>query len=158
MTMPLVKKRTRNGDLLPSLRNDLSEFFDIDRIFNEPIWEAPMLGSGRYSRVPATNIRETNDEYIVEVAAPGMQKSDFHVDLDNGLLEIKVEKEEESEEKKAAYSRREYNYNAFCRSFNLPETVKDDAIKAEYVDGILKVHLPKVAEAKRKPAKAIPVK
>lgn len=154
--MALVKKRG-NGRALPSLRNNLSELFDMDRFFNEPFFESSLLNSSRFSRVPATNIQETDNEYMVEIAAPGMKKKDFHVNVENNTLEIKVEREDESEEKKARYTRREYDYTAFFRSFDLPDSIDSEKIKAEYQDGILKVRLPKVATAKRKPAKEIAI-
>lgn len=155
--MTLVKKRSTRS-ALPTLRTNLSEIFDTD-LFNDPFFESSLfnLNRARYSRIPATNIRETNKEFIIELAAPGMNKKDFVVDIDNGLLEIKVEKEEESEEKREKYKRKEYDYSAFYRSFNLPDSVKSDKIMAEYKDGILQVHLPKVMEAMKKPVKEIAV-
>jgi HSP20 family protein len=147
--------RRRNGGLIPSFRSSLSELFDSDLLMNPPIFETPYYN--RFSKIPGANIRETDNEFIVEVAAPGMKKKAFKVDIDNNMLEIKVEKEEEKKEDKESYTRREYDYTAFYRSFNLPDTVQSEKIKAEYEDGILKVHLPKVAEAKRKPAKEIAI-
>lgn len=153
--MTLIKRKA-NGDFFPSLSNDLMEMFDIDRFITDPM-QFPMWNKATFNRMPGTNIRETKDEYIVEVAAPGLKKKDFHVDIDNGLLEIKVEKEDEFEEKKLEFRRREYNYNAFYRAFTLPETVNAEKIKAEYLDGILKVHLPLVPQAKKKATKEIAV-
>lgn len=144
--MTLIKRR--GFDLLPEMRSSWPDLFNIDRFFSEP---SPFV------RVPATNIRETDDEFIVELAAPGMTKGDFHVGIENNILEIKSEKEEESKEEKEQYTRREYDYTSFYRSFDLPQTVETDQIKAEYEDGILRIHLPKVAEAKKRPAKAIEV-
>lgn len=131
------------------MRSDLLDLFDIDQFFTQPLWESPLDGR-QFSRVPAANIRETNDEYFVELAAPGLDKKDFHVDVDNGVLEIKVEKEEERERERKHYTRREYSYSAFYRSFTLPESVNADQIEAEYEHGILKVRLPKLAEMKKK--------
>ena len=148
---------TRRGGLLPTLKSDFSELFDFDRFFDQPIMNFPFTEAARFSRIPATNIVETDSEFTVELAAPGMKKKDFHVDIDNGMLEIKVEKEEETKKEEAKFTRREYNYNAFYRAFNLPETVDGDKIKAEYEEGILKVHLPKTPEAKKKPIKEIAV-
>ena len=153
--MSLLTKRSRNGGVLPSLRNDLSDIFDVDRFFSRPFFESPILDGNRFSRMPATNIRESDDEYCVELAAPGMKKKDFQIELDNGVLEIQVEKEEQKEEDLREYTRREYDYSAFYRSFNLPDTVNAEKIKAEYEDGVLQIHLPKVPEARRKPVKEI---
>ena len=149
--------RRRNGDLIPSLRGSISDLFDADRFFEEPFFRFPFTNGRRFLKVPATNIRDTDEEFIVELAAPGMKKSDFQVDIDNNVLEIKVDKEDFREEKEKEYSRKEYDYTSFCRSFELPESVNADKIKAEYQEGILKVHLPKVPEAKRKPVKEIKI-
>jgi len=154
--MTLIKKR-ENGGLIPSLRNNLNELFDMDRFLEEPFFETPFWNSRRFNRIPAANIKETKKEFLVEVAAPGMTKKDFHIDIENKVLEIKVEKEMEKEEKDVDFTRKEYDYTAFYRAFDLPENVLEDKIKAEYVDGILKVHLPKSMETKKKKAKEIAV-
>jgi len=151
--MALIKRRE---GFLPSLRSDLQEFFDVDKFFNEPFSDFPFWDGRRFAKVPATNIHENKDEFVVEVAAPGLTKKDFHLDIDNNMLEIKVEKEKETKEEKKEYTRKEYDYSGFVRSFTLPETVKTDKIRAEYENGILMVHLPKVAVAK-KTVKEIPV-
>jgi HSP20 family protein len=156
--MTTLIKRRENGNGFPALRSNLSDFFDLDNFFDELSLPRPLLSDGmRFNRLPATNIRETEKEFIVEMAVPGLKKEDFVVDVDNGSLEIRVEKEEKSEDKKEKFTRREYNYSAFYRSFNLPETVIAEKIKAEYKDGILKVQIPKAVEEKRKPAKKISV-
>jgi HSP20 family protein len=154
----LAKRKRSNGEMIPSLRNDLSEMFDFDNLFDNPLFENSLLTRRKLSRVPATNIMESDEEYVVQLAAPGLNKKDFHINLDNETLEIKVENEEEKEDEDLDFTRREYDYRMFYRSFNLPETVNPEKINAEYENGILKVHLPKVANAKRKPPKAITVK
>lgn len=154
--MTLIKKKG-NGGLIPSLRSNLNELFDMDRFLDEPFFETPFWNGRRFNKVPAANIRETEKEYLVEIAAPGMHKKDFHIDIDNKMLEIKVEKEAEKEEKGIEFTRKEYDYTAFYRAFDLPENVKEDNIKAEYTNGILKVHLPKMAATKKKMAKEIAV-
>jgi HSP20 family protein len=153
--MSILRRKER--DYIPTLRSSLSEMFNIDRFFEEPLFGSlPWNGNG-FTRVPATNIRETDDEYVVEVAAPGMSKNDFHVDVDNNVLEIKVEREKEAGEGKAQYTRKEYDYTAFYRSFSLPDSVQSDRIKAEYENGLLLIHLPKAPEAKRKAAREIAI-
>jgi len=108
--------------------------------------------------LPAVNIRETNDDFHIEVAAPGMKKDDFKVELDNDMLVISSERRDEQEEKKGDYTRREFSYQSFQRSFSLPERlVNGDKIKAEYRDGILHITVPKKEEAKAKPAKVIKI-
>lgn len=154
--MTLIKKAGTNK-WIPTLRNNLSDVFDLDHLFDKSLIDT--LGNGKhFSRIPATNILEKDKEYIVEVAAPGMKKEDFHVNLDNQLLEIKVEKEEESKEENENYTRKEYDYTSFYRSFDIPESIKSEKIKAEYLNGVLKIHLPKVMNGKKKSVKEIIVK
>lgn len=129
----------------------------VDDFFNREFPSLFSQGSTSRMTLPQVNIKETADEYFVEMAVPGMQKSDFQIELDNHLLTISTEKEEESEETKENYTRREFGYSSFRRSFNLPETVEGDKIKASYNDGILKVHLPKKEEAKQRPPKTIKI-
>ncbi|MDX1783004.1 MAG: Hsp20/alpha crystallin family protein, partial [Aequorivita vladivostokensis] len=85
------------------------------------------------------------------------KKSDFQIDLENQLLSISTEVEEKSEEKEENYTRREFGYSSFKRSFTLPETVDEEKIKANYKEGILSIHLPKKEEAKQKPPRNIKI-
>jgi HSP20 family protein len=96
--------------------------------------------------VPAVNIKDQKDQYTIEFAAPGLKKEDFKVDLDNYVLTVSSEKKEEKEEKENNYSRREFVYNSFNRSFTLPRTVDIDKIKADYSNGILAISIPKKEE------------
>ena len=146
---------SRRGIEFPTLRSNISDLLDIDNFFSRPILESPFQLS--FSRTPAINIREESDEFIVEMAAPGMNKKDFQVDIDNGLLEIKVEKEDKKVDKSKNFTRREYDYSSFYRSFNLPDNVRDEKVEAEYKDGILKIHLPKVETSIKSPVKEIAV-
>lgn len=106
--------------------------------------------------VPAVNVVEKNNEYEIELAAPGLDKKDFNITLENGVLTIACEKEEEKEEKDKSYTRQEYSYTNFERSFTLPENVKSDKLDARYENGVLRLVLPKTVETKVKP-KEIPV-
>lgn len=109
--------------------------------------------------LPAVNIKENENEFTVEVAVPGMDKKDFQIDLDNDVLTISSEKKTENEKTKYNYTRREYSYQSFKRSFNLPKNVVDsDKIKATYKNGELSIVIPKREEAKPKPARLIEVK
>ncbi len=94
---------------------------------------------------------------MMEMAVPGLKKSDFHIDLDNQLLSISTKMREENEEKDEIYTRREFGYASFKRSFTLPESVNEDKINASYNEGILSIHLPKKEEAKQKPARSIKI-
>jgi HSP20 family protein len=103
----------------------------------------------RVADVPAVNIKEENDHYTVSLAAPGLKKDDFHIAVENSLLTISSEKEEEKEEKDNRYTRREYSYTSFSRSFGLPDDVKPDGIDAHYENGELRITLPRKEEAKK---------
>lgn len=100
--------------------------------------------------IPAVNIIETNDSFTVEMAAPGMNKKDFQIELENEVLKITSVKEVENElREEQRYTRREFSYQSFLRTFRLPKSVVDDSkIKARYEDGILRVLIPKREEAK----------
>ena len=118
-----------------------------------------MASWGTYdSTLPAVNVQETNDDYLIEVAAPGMKRNDFKVELDNSVLIISSQRENSQEENDDTYTRREFSYQSFQRSFALPQNlVKGDEIKAKYDDGILRITVPKTEDAKAKPAKQITV-
>lgn len=144
--MALIK---RSG--LPSLFNEgwLTDFFDTGRFFDAD-WMK------RMQVVPAVNVLEKDKGFEIEVAAPGLEKKDFNITVDNGVLTISCEKETEKEDKEKNYTRREYSYTNFARSFTLPDNVKGDDISAKYDNGILRITLPKTEDAKVK-SKAIKV-
>lgn len=109
--------------------------------------------------VPAVNVKETVDQYVVSLAAPGLKKDNFKIDIEGNMLTISSEKEEKTEEKEERFTRKEYSYSSFSRSFSLPEDVKQDAIDASYEDGVLNIRLPRLEEAKKLAAsKTIAVK
>jgi HSP20 family protein len=126
------------------------DFMDIDSFFTRDFGDKMMLP------FPAVNISETPASYEVEVAAPGFNKEDFSVKVEDDVLIISAETKEEKKEEEKNYTRREYTYNSFTRSFRLPNNVKEGEIKATYTDGMLKLAMPKVAEEVKK-AKAIEV-
>lgn len=138
----------RKLNSLPSL---VEEFFNRDFPYN---W------SSNWATVstPAVNIIEDNDEYRIEVAAPSLKKGDFKINLENDQLTISANKEENKEEKDETYTRREFSYSSFSRSFTLPDSVNGEKISAEYKDGILSIHVPKLEVAKAKPAKEIAIR
>ena len=92
---------------------------------------------------PAANIAETDKEYSIELAVPGYRKDDFKVKVDKDMLTISAETKSETSENNKEYTRKEYNYSSFARSFRLPDNVKDDAISAKYDNGILHLNIPK---------------
>jgi len=109
--------------------------------------------------LPAVNVKESDEAFEIDVAAPGMTKADFKVSLENNLLTISSEKKEEKKhEEKGQYTRREFSYQSFQRSFTVPENlVEGDKISAKYFDGILCITLPKKEEVKPKPAREIEI-
>ena len=107
--------------------------------------------------VPAANIIEADDHFNIELAAPGKKKSDFTIELDEGVLTISSETETKSTEKDGSFTRKEFGYSSFKRSFNIPETVSADKISASYKEGILTVSLLKKAEALPQPKKLISI-
>jgi HSP20 family protein len=140
----------RNSGLgLPSLWEDMwdSNFLDFPSFFR----------TGR--SLPAANIEEHDEDYLIEVAAPGMKKKDFDIKVEGNQLVISSTREEKNEDKdkNGNFRRREFSYESFSRSFTLPDSVDEDNIKAKYDDGILKVTLPKREDAKTRDSKVIEI-
>jgi HSP20 family protein len=115
-------------------------------------WE----GNSEKTYTPAVNVEETEKEYRIEVAAPGLEKEDLKVSVNDGVLTITSEKKIENEEKKENYIRREFGYTSFCRSFTLPEEVDTEKINAKHKNGVLNVHIPKT-EVKVSPVKEVKI-
>ncbi|MDD3322206.1 MAG: Hsp20/alpha crystallin family protein [Paludibacter sp.] len=108
--------------------------------------------------LPSVNIKENADAYEVEVAAPGFDKDDFKLELDHNLLTVSSEKKEENKTKEEGrFTKREFSYQSFSRSFTLPDTADGDKIAANYEKGILLVSIPKKEEAKPKPLRKIEI-
>jgi HSP20 family protein len=108
--------------------------------------------------LPSVNIKESPESFEVEVAAPGFAKDEFKIELNNNLLTISSEKKTENETNEGEnFTRREFSYQSFSRSFTLPQIVNSEQIGAKYENGILKVSIPKKEEAKPKPAKQIAI-
>jgi len=136
MTLVKFNPEKRNGSLMP--------FTDVfDSILNDTFFNDRLV-----TRVPAANISETEDHYHVELAAPGLQKSDFKISLDRNVLNISVEQQNENSNFQKNYSKREFSYSSFVRSFTLPESANAEQIDATYVDGVLKIDIAKREEAK----------
>lgn len=149
--MTLVK---RNGNLLNTFPMLFDDFFNRD-LMN---WRTNNF-SDTNTTIPAVNIKETAENYAVEVAAPGMTKKDFKVELDGNVLTISSEKtNRETENEGERYARREFSYQAFQRSFTLQKDVVDiDKIEAKYENGLLLLLIPKKEEAKQKPPRLIQI-
>jgi HSP20 family protein len=101
------------------------------------------------SHMPAVNVKETDKAYEIRMAAPGLEKSDFKIDVNGSLITISAEKEKTEEEKEDGFTRKEYSYNTFSRSFSIPEDTLTDKIDANYINGELKLFLPKKEGAKK---------
>lgn len=123
-----------------------SVFDDFFKPWND-VFDACL--TGRLMNIPAVNITEQKDYYLVSLAAPGLKKEDFNIDVDGNMLTISSSKEEKKEEKEARYTRKEYSYSSFERSFTLPDEVNKEKIEARYENGLLKLVLPKKEEAKK---------
>jgi HSP20 family protein len=136
--MTLVK--FANGKKENSLNPLFSDVFES--FFNDSFTDRMV------ARVPAVNIAETDANYHIELAVPGMKKEDFKINLDRNILSVSSEKKEEAAQEGKKYNKREYSYTSFVRSFSLPDTVDHANIEAEYVDGILKIDVAKKEEAK----------
>ncbi len=124
------------------------DFFDGD--FDIPSYR---LGVN----VPSVNVSETPKEFLLELAAPGLERKDFNVEVENHSLIISAEKKEEKKEIEGDFTRKEYSYDSFSRTFALPENVKEGNIDAKYENGILKVSIPKMKETPVKQAQKITV-
>ena len=131
--MSLIKKNNSSWGLNPLF----SDFFGSDDFIFAPLKKSEW--------VPSVNVSEDDKKFEIEFAAPGMRKNDFKISIDNGVLTVSAERKEEKEEKKKNYTRQEYRYESFNRSFNLPENAKEDDIKAHYEDGMLKLDIAKKA-------------
>lgn len=125
--------------------SNLSKF--NDRGFASPffrdLFDDTLFNAQSKQTLPAANIAESDKNYSIELAVPGYRKEDFKVKVDKDVLTISAESKSESTEKDKEYTRKEYNYSSFARSFRLPDNVQDDAISAKYDNGILHLHLPK---------------
>ena len=132
----------------------------VDRLISNDLFDWSSRNfSTTNTTLPAVNVREDDDQFAVEMAAPGLKKEDFKIELHNRVLSISSERRETQEEeiKNANYTRREFSYQSFVRSFSLPEVVDTEKIDARYTDGVLYVVLPKREEAKPKPARTIEI-
>lgn len=142
--LPILRTR---GSSVPSL---------VDFFFGDEYLPSVFDNSPK-GTMPAVNIAESKDDFLIEVAAPGLDKKDFKLDVENNVLSISSEKEASNEVEGERFMRREFSYSSFKRTFSLPEGTDSEKIKASYKEGILKVIVPKREEAKEKPARQISI-
>ncbi|TRZ41261.1 Hsp20/alpha crystallin family protein [Robertkochia solimangrovi] len=145
--MSLIKFNRRS----PWLDSEMTRFLDTQDFFNDAFWNKTM------QRQPALNIKETEEEFRIELAAPGLTKKDFNISIEDGYLNISAEKRDSKEEKTDNYTRQEFNYNSFSRSLLLPDSVKEEGIEATYENGLLQLKLAKKDEAKVHASRSIKV-
>jgi HSP20 family protein len=130
---------------LAKVRPGWPSLFDkswIDKFMNVPVDE--FFNLPKMMNVPAVNIQENEKEFLIEVGAPGLKKEDFKIEIENDLMSISAEvKKEEVEDKPGKYNRKEYNFTSWNRTFTIPENGDLDNIKAEYLNGELKIRMPK---------------
>ena len=127
-----------------------------DDFFNDNFFNS-FNGGKNHCASPAVNIEERDKEYRIDVAAPGLSKKDIKIDLDNDILTISADRKQEKNEKSQRYMRREFGYNTFKRSFELPDTIDQDHIKASHDSGVLTIQLPKKEEVVQKASKQIEI-
>lgn len=127
-----------------------TDFFENDSFFDT-------LPKEQINRVPSVNITENDKEFKIELGVPGLKKDDFKLDVDKSTLTVSADKEEKAKEEKEIFTKREFNYASFSRSFMLPDSVKPDDVRAKYEDGILKIHIAKKEQAKQNLKKQIKV-
>lgn len=148
--MNIIKYQT------PKFNSLMPNFFDIfDGILGNDI--AEFSGSDCLAKSPSVNIIETENSYDLELAVPGFNKENISINVENDVLTIKGETKTEKEENKKRYTRREFSYSSFTRSFNLNDQVRGDKIGADYKDGILTITIPKKEEAKKGLAREIKI-
>jgi HSP20 family protein len=149
METKTLTKSTKEWPSLFSGNEMLDKFFDfpLDANFN----------FGRALNVPAINVKETEHEYKLSIAAPGLEKDNFDIQHHQGILTISAEREE-SKNSGDKYNRREYNFSSWTRSFSLPEDAVDGKISAEYKNGELKIEVPKNGEKKKHEGKHIEIR
>jgi HSP20 family protein len=148
--MSLIKKNRNSFNTIPGLFDD----FVGRELFN---WGNTNFSSTQ-TTIPMVNIKESAENFEVEVAAPGMDKKDFKIQLDNNMLTISSQKEHEEEMQQDGYTRKEFSYQSFQRSFLLPKDVVDhEGILASYENGLLRLTIPKREEAKQKGPRLIEV-
>ena len=108
--------------------------------------------------LPAVNIKDLEAQFEIELAVPGMKKSDFEIEVEDGLLSISSSMEEEQVTEKGKFTRREFSYNSFKRTFTIPDSVDPSNIEAQYSEGVLQLRLPKRKEALPQPKKLIKIR
>lgn len=125
----------KNPAAFPAIANWMDDFWNTDKLFNDHFFAKELF--------PAVNVKEKDDSFEIEMTAPGLKKEDFKIQIENGVLNISSETRREEEEKNEKFTRKEFNYSSFSRSFSLPENVTEEDLAAKYENGLLKIKLAK---------------
>ncbi|HXB31438.1 MAG TPA: Hsp20/alpha crystallin family protein [Puia sp.] len=139
-------------------KNEWPSLLEHSGLINK-YFDSPLDSNFNFSRmlnIPAINVKETEQEYKISIAAPGLEKHDFDIQLDQGILTISAEKTE-NKEANGKFSRREYNYSSWTRSFTLPEDALDGKISAEYKNGELRIEVPRSGKKARQEGRKIQI-
>ncbi|WP_340065947.1 Hsp20/alpha crystallin family protein [Ascidiimonas aurantiaca] len=145
--MSLIRFNRRS----PWFSSELSDFFDKENFFRDDFFNRA------FENKPALNIKETDTDYEIELAAPGLSREDFEVSIEDGYLNVSAEKTLTDEQKEDNYIRKDFSYNSFKRTLLLPDNVKQDDIKASYDNGVLRMKLFKKSTEVSQPSKTIEV-
>ena len=146
--MSLVKRNYYN---VPVFNRFFDDFFTKDLFWNGENELA------KFNSNPAVNIKENDKSFDLELAAPGLDKKDFNIEVNDNVLTVSFESKQENEVSEDNYTRREFGYRSFKRSFTLPETVNADKIQAKYENGVLNLNVPKKPEAQPEPVRTIKI-
>ncbi|MCB9314010.1 MAG: Hsp20/alpha crystallin family protein [Lewinellaceae bacterium] len=138
------------GNMLNPMNQWVDRFFPEDDSFFKEF-------RSTWANQPAVNVKETDDAYMIEVAAPGLDRKDFQITCEDGMLMISAEQRKEEEKKETDYMRREFNYSRFERRFNLPDDVMPDKVDARYENGVLMINMPRKAMKIKKETRMIEV-
>jgi HSP20 family protein len=156
--------QTKNNNIMTLIKfksdapaRPLDRMMNLNEFFND-FFDNSLNADFRKGSVPAVNISETPNFFHLEMAAPGFAKEDFRISVENDVMTVSAEKKTEKEEKDRKFSRREFSYSSFQRSFTLPETVDAEKIQAQYENGLMTVELPKKEAARPQQARQIAVK
>ena len=150
MTLTKWKNNPNAVERFPFMPSTFNDFFS--HYLNDDLLQKDFFKS-----VPAVNISERPNDFRIELAVPGIDKNDFKIEVDKGVMSVSAEKKEEKKDETERYTRKEFSYSSFKRSFNLPEHVDLENIAAEYKEGILVLTIPKKEEAKAKPVREIKI-
>ncbi len=145
--MSVVKRNKKEG-FFPTISSFVDDWFHKENLLKPFSWR---------DWVPAANVKDEEKVFTLELSAPGYEKDDFVITLDKGVLHVRAEKKEESKEEDDNYTRKEFGYHSFTRSFWMPENTKEEDIVAEYKNGILWIKVPKTKETEEASVTKIPV-